>query len=323
MTQCSLDFSYAYSRPTQLVQFRSEVGDFIVDEVFQPEVSGGGEHFWLKIKKMGENTDWVAGKLANYFSVRKMDVGYAGKKDRHAITTQWFSVYLPGKPHVIDWPAFIESSGLNAELIESRSHSHKLKKGAHDANHFRIRLRGVSSPAECEERLNAIANAGVPNYFGEQRFGREAQNLIKAEKWVQDPRSVRDRNLRGLFISAARSYLFNMVLSRRVADGSWKTRMAGEPFSDVTGPLWGRGRNLAVDAQGVLEEAVLSEHASWCAALENVGLSQERRSLILQPQNLSWTFEKSDLLIAMTLEAGQFATSVLRELAYLDSKNSR
>jgi len=315
--QLSLDFAYAYGRPVSYALFRVEPEDFIVDEILDHELTGSGEHFWLQIRKRGENTDWIAKKLANYFSVRQLDVGYAGKKDRHAVTTQWFSLYLPKQAHQIDWQAFLEMSGVAAELLQQTSHRSKLKKGEHTANTFTIRLREIKQSDELATRLASIKADGVPNYFGQQRFGRDAGNLDKAEQWAKDPRSIRNKNLRSMIISSARSYLFNLVLSARVSSGNWAQHLPGEPTESASGPLWGRGRSKAAEATLELEEALLDSWASWCAALENVGLAQERRALVLRPQNLNWHFEEDSLLIGMTLNPGQYATAVLRELCAL------
>lgn len=314
MSIISLDFPFALGQPERRVGFRETPEDFIVDEVLTETFSDSGEHFWLRIRKRGENTEWLAKKLANYFSVRKMDVGYGGKKDRHAVTSQWFSVYLPGRPHDIDWDAFISMSGVDAQLLEQRSHCRKLKRGAHQANDFCIRLLGTDLKAEIEPRLEQIQACGVPNYFGEQRFGRGGANLDKCVRWVKDPRSVRDRNLKGLLISSARSYLFNCVLADRVKKDNWLHILAGESETFASGPLWGRGRSPVTDAALACENEVLEVYSEWREALENVGLLQERRALCLQPTNMEWAFDHKALEIKMRLGTGEFATSLLREL---------
>lgn len=312
-------FAYSYGPPTQHALFRLEPEDFIVEEQNDVEFSGEGEHFWLKVRKRGENTDWVAGKLAEYFSVKRNDVGYAGKKDRHAVTTQWFSVYLPGRVHNIDWGAFKEQSELDAELIDSATHSKKLKIGQHQANQFSIRLRNVQVDEELEKRLQQIQSQGVPNYFGEQRFGRNFSNIERVREWVADPRKRLKRSAQGMIFSAARSYLFNLVLSARLQQNNWLSCLEGEPFAYPSGPLWGRGRSLVSAEAEQLELHVLESYSSWCDALEHVGLSQERRELLLKPKQFSWSVDRDLLRVDMSLAVGQYATSVLRELVFLDN----
>lgn len=319
MTAYPLDFSYAFGSPVQTATFRHSAEDFVVDELLELSPENQGEHFWLHIEKTGENTDWLAKKLANYFSVRKMDVGYAGKKDRNAVTSQWFSVYLPGKAHEIDWPAFIEMSGLDAKLKRSCSQVKKLKPGQHESNRFKIRLRDVDETSDLLDRLDQVRNVGVPNYFGEQRFGREGGNLDRAQKWAEDPRSIRDRNQRGLIISSARSYLFNLVLSERIKQGNWLAKISGEPqHSEASGPLWGRGLTKASSETEALESICLDDFTVWKSALENVGLKQERRPLCLKPKDFDFEFDSGSLLVSFTLGPGEYATSVLRELVFLN-----
>lgn len=327
-----LNFAYANGAPEQCLNFRACNEDFIVDEVMNVELSGEGEHLWLKVKKNGENTQWVAEKLAKFFSVNTNDVGYAGMKDRHAITSQWFSIYLPGKSHALNWDDFIAQSEVNAQLLESGTHSQKLRRGMHSGNHFVIRLSNldgcVLDQDELSERLLSIQSEGVPNYFGEQRFGREANNITMAVEWFTSGRPIRNRHKKGLAMSAARSYLYNMVLSQRVTQENWSTRLAGDvdSFKSPTGPLWGRGRALSSENTLLEEETALKDYSLWCDQLEHCGLNQERRSLVLMPNKLSWTFDNTDinrtfLQLSFQLPSGEFATSVLRELVTL--KNAR
>lgn len=319
MSFYSLDFAFALGQPLKTAIFRQEPEDFIVDELLAEPLSGEGEHLWLHIKKRGENTDWVNKKIANYFSVRNMDVGYGGKKDRHAVTSQWFSVYLPGQAHDFDWQTFNAMAQLDAELLGASSHTKKFKKGEHLANRFEIRLRNVELDEALIERLVFIKEHGVPNYFGEQRFGRGAANLEKADRWAKDPRSVKDRNLKGILMSSARSYLFNKVLSERVSLGNWQQVLPGDTHPEASGPLWGRGRSLVSEETLSLEEGVLAPFDSWSAALENVGLSQERRPLCLRPEGFSWRADGGDVVLNFILGTGQYATSILRELVITDN----
>jgi len=326
VSKFSLKFAYAFGEPKQALFFRETNSDFIVDEIFNKTLSGEGEHYWLKIKKDGENTHWIALQLAKYFNVKDNDVGYAGMKDRHAITSQWYSIYLPGKPHKINWEEFVRQSKVNAQCLEESSHFQKLKRGMHDGNRFSIRLTNVVDVQDLDRRLNNIREEGVPNYFGEQRFGRNAQNLQSVSDWFVTGKAIRNRQKKSLAISSARSYLFNWVLSERVEQGSWNIKLDGDIESEKikypTGPMWGRGRSLSFgdtfEVENLaLEKACLDDYKLWCDKLEHSGLNQERRSLILQAQNLSWRFIETDLELSFDLSPGEFATSVLRELAFL------
>ncbi|MFT5082426.1 MAG: tRNA pseudouridine13 synthase [Lentisphaeria bacterium] len=320
----SLDFTFAFEKPSCNAKFRCSPEDFRVDESLGFEPSGEGEHVYVHIKKRGENTDWVAEKLAKFFKVKSMDVSYSGMKDRHAITRQWFSIYLPGKDQPIDWPAFVAGAESDIEILGSKRHHQKLRRGMHSANQFEIVLRELNHSEGLDQRLQKIKQSGVPNYFGEQRFGRGMGNLKLAQEWMEQGRPIRNRNKRGLAMSAARSYLFNLVLSRRVELGTWAEKIAGDHCDETlglaTGPLWGRGRSAAQEEALELEQEVLAPHEQWCNQLEHCGLSQDRRALALLPIDFQWQLEGDVLVLKFGLPPGQFATSVLREMAVLEQQ---
>lgn len=320
--------------------FRTEFEDFKVDEVLGFDFSGEGEHLCLHIEKRGENTRWVAKLLAEYFEVDEMAIGYCGLKDRRAVTRQWFSVHLPNTPD-IRLPVQTEY-----QVLESYRHNKKLRRGMHQANSFVIRLREIQGDREAlEERLQQISEQGVPNYFGEQRFGIEGGNLTEADSLlrtqygadrIKDSGKKRGRGKRGsprggIYLSAARSYLFNLVLAERVKHGNWSRLLEAAVDKDTvegevdTGPMWGRGRSSAPEVVREFEQSVLSDWQGWTNAMEFSGLQQERRSLVLNPEKLSWQWLPSDkglatdLELSFTLSSGCFATSVLRELIQLKS----
>lgn len=317
-TDFSLDFPYAYGKPNVTAAFRVEPEDFQVSENLGFEASGEGEHVYLHVWKRGENTAWVAEKIAELAQLQVMDVGYCGRKDRHAVTTQWFSVYLPKKELEPAW-ALLNSDSIN--VLSVNRHSHKLRRGDHDTNSFIIRLRDldVTDHPAFEERISTVFTRGVPNYYGEQRFGRHGNNLMEAQAILVEGKRMRDKQKRGLILSAARSYLFNRVLCARVVANNWDKLIAGEPESYPTAPLWGRGRSVAVDEAMQIEQQALEPWAEWRNGLEHAGLSQERRALVLQPQSTSWRWVDGDLEVSFNLGSGEFATTILRELVNLRS----
>jgi len=314
----SLDFPYAYGMPDATADFRVEPEDFQVDENLGFSPLGEGEHVYLHIWKRGENTAWVAEKIAGLAQVAVMDVGYCGRKDRHAVTTQWFSVYLPKKEHELSWAA------LNSESIKVLSvsrHQHKLRRGDHETNRFIIRLHNVNvrDKTAFEQKLTRILMQGAPNYYGEQRFGRHANNLPEAHAILVEGKRIRDKQKRSLMLSAARSYLFNQVLAARVLAQNWILLLEGEPELFPSAPLWGRGRSPASGAVLALEAETMAAWQDWCNGLEHAGLSQERRALILKPDAASWRWIDKTLELSFTLGSGEFATTILRELAILQS----
>lgn len=330
-----MDFPFSLGPPVATALFRTELEDFQVDEELGFPLLGEGEHLCLHVEKRGENTRWVAQLLAEYFGVEEVAIGYCGLKDRRAVTRQWFSVHLP-KGSVFDG---LDNGAVLPEVAEYKvlslnRHNKKLRRGVHQANRFQIRLREVAGEREAiEARLQKIAEQGVPNYFGEQRFGINGGNLQQADKLLAEQYGVnRQRGRRkssspkgGLYLSAARSYLFNLVLAERIRQGTWANPLIEE--AAPAGPMWGRGRSCEPTAVRELEGRVLSAWQDWTNALEFSGLKQERRSLILNPNQLSWQWMSSendcdccpDLVLSFSLTSGGYATSVLRELSQLQT----
>jgi tRNA pseudouridine13 synthase len=314
----SLDFPYAYGQPNAVASFRVEPEDFQVEENLGFEPAGEGEHVYLHVWKRGENTAWVAEKIADLAKVAVMDIGYCGRKDRHAVTTQWFSVYLPKKELEPEWKLLNTDS---IKILSSKRHQHKLRRGDHQTNRFKIRLRNftVEDKVAFERKVETVLSGGVPNYYGEQRFGHSGNNLLEAHAILVEGKRVRDKQKRGLMISAARSYLFNQVLAARVLADNWKKILPGEPETFPSAPLWGRGRSTATAETLTVETAAMENWLAWRDGLEHAGLSQERRALVLKPAATGWNWIEQDLEINFTLGSGEFATTILRELAVLHS----
>jgi len=285
--------------------FRSQLEDFQVDEIIDLQPSGEGEHLLLHIRKRDQNTTWVAGLLAKLAGINRNDVGYCGMKDRFAVTTQWYSLHLPGRE--LD-TAQLEHDDF--EIIACCRHHKKLRRGMHKGNQFNILLRDFKAdPALVTERLRLIEQQGVPNYFAEQRFGHEGSNLYEAQKLIAADQLKGNRHGTGIYLSAARSWLFNLVVAKYIERGD---------LSDQTGPLWGRGRSSASVDHRQIESEVLADWQGWCYALEHAGLKQERRNLLLKPENLTASWTQADCLrLQFALPGGCFATALLRELAEL------
>ncbi len=321
-----LDFPRAANAPSLFATLRQTPEDFVVDEVVDWEPSGDGEHLLFHIKKRGANTGWVAEQLAKLADVRVMDIGFCGLKDRHAVTTQWFSIYLPKRD--VDWQNWVIEG---VEILQVARHKQKLRRGMHRANRFQINLTELEGDtSDLTERLQQIQAQGVPNYFGEQRFGRQGNNLVQAQTMFTsgDTQKVLRRKTKktGMYLSAARSWLFNQVLAERVRAGNWLSNMPGELRVDhcqknqsPTGPLWGRGRSLVSDDVEQLEQQILSDWQVWCYGLEHAGLEQERRALRLMPVDFQWQLssDESTLSLSFQLPIGTFATAVIREITRL------
>ncbi|MCV6588118.1 MAG: tRNA pseudouridine(13) synthase TruD [Marinobacterium sp.] len=336
--QFPTDFSYLYGQPSGEAIIRTEPEDFQVVEQLPFEPDGEGEHYFVYIRKIGENTDWVARKLARFCHTTPREVGYAGKKDRHAITEQWFSVKVPIKRE-IDWSLF---SGKTIQVLKAFRHGKKLRLGALQGNRFELRLRNVSDPQDLQRRVEQV-RAGVPNYFGEQRFGHDWGNLHKGIALINGELRERQRHKKGLYISAVRSWCFNHLLSERIAQQHWNKVQPGDALMlagsrscfvaddqqsltelqqrfdqqdlHLTGPMWGRGMSMAAGEARVWEQLQLAPWQPVLEGLEGLGLNQERRALRLIPEQLTLEKESNtQWVLAFSLPAGSFATSVLREL---------
>jgi tRNA pseudouridine13 synthase len=291
-------------------QIRAEPNDFQVTERLDVDLTGDGEHDWLWIEKTGANTSWVADQLAKHAGVASKDVGYSGLKDRHAVTKQWFSVRRPTGEGT-DWGA-LDIDGVT--LLEQQRHQRKLKRGAHQANAFRIALRGDEVDAHRKalaERLEAMAVNGVPNYFGEQRFGRDGGNIALGEAVLAGRRVSRSK--RSIGLSALRSLHFNNELSDRIEAGTWNRVLPGDKANlDGSGSVF--------DVEEVTDElsqrcAELDIHpCGTLPALEAAGVKAANRPLRMRLDRLQWEFADGSLWLEFRLGKGSFATSVLREL---------
>ena len=294
---------------------RAAAEDFEVTECLDFEPAGAGEHLYLFVEKRGLTTAEVQRRLAESCGVPRADVSYAGMKDRHALTRQWFSVRGPGSGP--------EALGPDARVLRRERHVRKLRRGGLCANRFRIRVRRVAG--DVDAYLGRVGRSGAPNYFGEQRFGVDGGNVDAARQWIRDGRPRVPRFTRGLHLSSLRSFLFNEVLGRRVANGSWRSVLQGEALLEgaPSGPLWGRGTPPGGDAVGRLESEVAAAHPDVSDALEHAGLRQERRALGIVPRELAWSLEGDVLAVEFVLPKGAYATSVLREVgAFRDARRS-
>jgi tRNA pseudouridine13 synthase len=331
------ELPYACGTPPLSARLRSSPDDFRVEEILGYDADGQGEHVLLWVEKRGANTDWVARELAKFAGVSQVAVGYAGMKDRHAVTRQTFSVQLAGKPSP-DWSTFPHAE---VKVLAATRHSRKLKRGALRGNRFVLVLREVQGDREAAEQvLTQIAARGVPNYFGEQRFGREGGNVAQARAMFAGRRV--DREQRSLLLSAARSQIFNDVLAARVERAAWDTHLDGEiwslagsrswfgpePFDEIlaerlaradihpSGPLWGQGEPPSQGEAGALERGIGAANADLAEGLAAARMDQERRPLRLLPKDMSWRWLADDALeLVFELPAGAYATVVVRELA--------
>lgn len=338
-------WQHAYGAAPVTARIKANPDDFIVIEHLPFTLTGSGQHVFLRIHKRQRNTVEVAKALARLAGVSAVAVGYAGLKDKEAETEQWFSVDLAGKAEP-DW-GLLETDGL--QIREVTRHNKKLRIGVVKHNEFQLILREVSGDLrELEARLQLVRQQGVPNYFGEQRFGRGFDNINQGLAMLNGEITVRNRSLRGIYYSAIRSFLFNQVLSARIAASNWNTALPGEALIldgsrsffiaelidaeilerlarfDVhpSGPLPGKlpekaelEGSLCTGAAGEFETALLDPYSAWIDALVAEGLEAARRPLRVIPAEMQWTWlDTTSVQLRFLLPAGAYATTVLREL---------
>lgn len=339
--ECALAPPRAHGAPLGTGRLRDGPEDFRVVEDLGFAPDGGAAHVLLRVEKIGRDTLAVQRELARHAGVPARDVGFAGLKDRHAITEQWFSVPAGRSP--AEWSAY---AGEGFRIVEAAPHSRKLRRGALRGNVFRIVVRGVElERGALERRLGAIAVRGVPNYFGPQRFGREGGNVALVHAWAEGAQARRGREQRAFVYSAARGLLFNAVAGARVAAGTWDTLVHGELVNldgrrswfradaidatlvarclagDVhpTGPLPGRGEDAPHGAAAELETAALAPYSAVVDALRVASVEAARRPLRVRPEALDWTLDGDALKLAFGLPAGAYATALVRELVATDT----
>lgn len=349
-----MHYPQPYLQPIDAAIYKQQPADFEVTENLSIEHTGQGEHLWLHLTKTGINTAHLAKLLAMWADVPMRDVGYSGKKDRHAITHQWFSIRLPKQqlPQV-DLMAFIQPHLRDDECVtlnQQHWHHRKLATGTHKSNQFDIILRHVcgNRPA-IDETLHQLKQTGVPNYFGEQRFGHDDNNIAKAQRFFE--KIIQKDSYRpnkrfaeqdGLMISVARSVLFNKMLAKRVELGNWNHAICGDIFNlngtgsifeamidddirhrlhtgdiHLTAPLYGvgDGRHTA-DVQQMYQAIIDDEcHQVFKAGLDIIGTKIAQRPLRLMVSDLSWQWlDEQTLQLSFCLPKGGFATVVLAAL---------
>ncbi len=314
--------NYAFGEPDCQGVYKVIPQDFIVEELIAYELSGEGEHLWCWVEKIGENTDWVLQQLAKWAGVSPSKIGVAGQKDRHAVTRQWFSIQIPGlvNPNVADFKV------ENVVIMKTIRHQRKLQTGGLSGNRFTVVIRNIQPTAgndldvvqALQNRLTLIKEQGVPNYFGEQRFGIHGRNVKQGEKLLAGELPKVKRNQKSLFLSSIRSWMFNVLLSERIQQQNWNQLLPGDVLQlegsnkwfvedgsdglservtalDIhpTGALFGKGGLPTQKSALESEQAIAESFKTWIAGLDEYGVNQDRRALRLLPLELEWQWVAS------------------------------
>ncbi|WP_455846086.1 tRNA pseudouridine(13) synthase TruD [Pantoea agglomerans] len=333
------ELHYLHGVPTATGVIKANPEDFVVIEDLGYPYDGEGEQLLVRIRKIGCNTRFVAEAIAKFLGVPVRDLSYAGMKDRHAVTEQTLCFRVPGNgmPNL----AGFQLEGV--EILQVIRHKRKLRTGALAGNAFRLVVRQISERSDVETRLQQIQQRGVPNYFGEQRFGRGGNNLTQAKQWAEDKFRPRDRSMKGILLSAARSQLFNQLTSARLQrDGALDRAQAGDALQlagrgswfvaqveelgelqqrvdnhelRITAPLAGRGELGTQGEVLAFEREQLALSGDLLALLDRERVDASRRAMLVIPKDLRWSWwDDVTLEMQFWLPAGSFATSVVREL---------
>ncbi|VAW45671.1 tRNA pseudouridine(13) synthase [hydrothermal vent metagenome] len=322
---------------------RNQAEDFMVIEHHDMTFTGTGEHLWFKVEKIHSNTAWVATQLASACKVPARQVGFAGLKDRHAITQQWFSVQLP---KISEIELIKGKLADEIKILEHHWHQSKIKTGQLKFNEFKLVVRNVQGDRTAiEQNIHQVTQNGVPNYFGPQRFGHDMNNIQQAKDWFAGKIKVNNKKLRGLLISTARSHIFNLIVAHRIESNSWQQVISGDilqldqshswfPAHDatseelttrlaafdvhLTAALWGEDAVQSTEQCAAIEINMASTLAEYQAGFITHRVKQDRRAIRIVPAefNHHWSSDGSndDLHLSFKLQPGAYATSVLREI---------
>ncbi|QAV22447.1 tRNA pseudouridine(13) synthase TruD [Proteus hauseri] len=340
------ELHWLHGKPEATGVLKSIPEDFIVREDLGFSLDGEGEHVMVKIRKTGCNTTFVAEKLAKFVGIHQRDASYAGLKDRHAVTEQWFCLRMPGK----EMPDFSQLMLEGCEVLETTRQQRKLRIGTLKGNHFNLVLRQVSDKAFVNARLEQIKAKGVPNYFGVQRFGRNGENLRQAQRWALNEIRVKERGKRSFYLSAARSAMFNHIVSKRLERDLYSKVVLGDAMQlhgrkswfvaqedelaqcqtryeqhdlHITAPMPGDG-DLGTQHQALsFETENLAGYETLWTLARQARVDNTRRAINVLPENISWNWlDDTTVSLAFFLPAGSFATSVVRELISLGNEDA-
>ncbi|MFY1832148.1 tRNA pseudouridine(13) synthase TruD [Myxococcus fulvus] len=311
--------------------------DFEVEELPAYQPSGEGEHLYLWLEKRGRDTREVVRSLSQVLGVSEDDVGVAGMKDRQAVTRQLISVPARAEPKLGDFAL------EGVQVLWSRRHGNKLRTGHLKGNRFRLRLRGVRDVGAARESFTRLSAGGVPNYFGEQRFGRAGDNadlgrlLVLGQRLPKRP----ERFQRKLYLSAFQSRIFNRALADRVRAGTLSTALLGDvlrkeetgglfvceaPEVDgprvaafevsPAGPLFGPKMTASAGEVAEVEAKLLAGEGVTLDDFKRGGGETEgsRRPYRVRLGSPELTPEGEDLWLTFELPRGAYATEVLHEL---------
>ena len=352
MVDSSIDLSLPYitaGLPGIGGELRASADHFIVEELPLYEPQDEGQHLYVNITKVGLTTKEVQRQLEQLFRLRQGTVGFAGMKDKHARTTQTFSLLIGHQDeHFVAEASQKIAAALPVTLNWVRLHKNKLRTGHLLGNRFQITVTNLGiAPDEAMQRaqriIDQLHSTGVPNYFGPQRLGLAGVNVVRGWEVLLGHKRVQDGWLRRFLISCYQSYLCNRYLARRVENGAFEHLLAGDvakkyatggmfDVADVvveqpryaaqeisfTAPMYGPKMWLAQAEAALLEAEILAEAEITLDHLQRAKIEGTRRLGRLLVSELQMKKVEDGLCFDFSLPKGAFATTVLRELMKVD-----
>jgi tRNA pseudouridine13 synthase len=319
-----------------VARLRSVPEDFRVEEIPLYHPTGEGDHTFVHVEKRLRTTEDVARALARIAGAGARDVGYAGRKDRVAVATQWFSVpgLDPARARDIDLPG--------VKVLEAVRHRHKLRSGQLRGNRFRIVVRDLDDRtcASAARRLERSCRLGMPNRFGAQRFGRAGENVRRAQRLLRGEGVVSDRRAARFLFSALQAAVFNAVLAARetpldaleqgeiamvhasrgcflVEDLAREAPRAAAFEISATGPIFG---TRILEPRGEAAERERAAMERFGAVPEDlhlppgIRLRGARRPLRVRPEEASAQPIDGGLDLRFSLPPGSYGTVLVEEL---------
>ena len=336
MNDQSLSPVYPYGAAPCRGQIKQCAEDFRVVEQLGFELSGAGEHLFLYLEKTGLTTQDVINQLADQLGVPARQIGYSGLKDKHAVTRQWISVQLPGCKQI---PEITQTPQLR--LLESGWHDKKLRVGVHKSNCFEIVIRNVAGDCDQVSRvIDSVKATGFANYFGEQRFGTQQDNVAQAIRVLSNRHKSKrlTRHKKSLYLSALRSELFNQILAKRIALGIWQQPVEGDAyllagsqsvFSEALTEaiiqrykeldihcgisLFGSGESRLTAQALAIEDELFAAHSDITDALLGHELKRSLRANRACVKDLQFEYrpEQAEIHLKVELEKGVYLTTML------------
>ena len=329
-----MELAYLQTVPKQTALLKAEFADFVVKEKLGYDFSGEGEFVVVKVRKTNANTIFVGEKLAEFAGISARNMSYAGLKDRHGVTEQWFSLHMPGKTT----PDFSQFHVEGVEILAVSRHQRKIRIGSLQGNYFEILLRNAVESDELKVRLKNLAFCGFPNYFMDQRFGHDGQNLMQALRWAKGEIQVKDRKKRSFYLSAARSEVFNLIVSARIQQGDiqrvlpkdivqlrhsqrWFVVDENEDLAGLQQRL--RQNDIVLTAALIgdnmpptncAEMQIIQQHSALLHLMKQERVKPMRRAMLMFAEDFTWAFNPQGLALRFFLPAGSYATALIREL---------